>query len=305
MLKHRSPFQFAALFLAGTSLAALTACGGSAPAPATDAAAPPAATGPTEAERAAELAAREQDLATRENDLAKKELEQKEQDLARQQAELAAQQEALAKQVAAAKAAAAKSAAAKAAAAKATTTKKPSQQAAKPAPVKLLVPSGTNLTLALSSAVSTKTAKPGDTIGAIVVSDVLVGGKVAIPAGSRAWGGVTNVVSGSNKIGGVPVLGLHFDMLELPDGQQFAVNGDFQQQGRSDTGRDTAKILGGAAAGAVIGHQVDNSDKGKVIGGLIGGAAGALAAKKTGAEVELPQDATLVIATGAPIEVVR
>ncbi|MGE0581314.1 MAG: glycine zipper 2TM domain-containing protein [Steroidobacteraceae bacterium] len=286
--------------LAATSLAVLAACGGPAPAPTTDGGTPPTtATGPTEAERAAELAAREQEVAARENELAKQELEQKEQALARQQAELAAQQDALAKQ-------AAKVAAAKAAAAKpAVVARKPAEKPVRAAPVKLLVPAGTNLTIALSSAITTKTAKPGDTIGGIVVSDVLAGGKVAIPAGSRVWGGVTNVVSGSNKIGGVPVLGLHFDTLELPDGQQFAVNGAYQQQGRSDTGRDTAKILGGAAAGAVIGHQVDNSDKGKVIGGLLGGAAGAIAAKKTGAEVELPQDATLTIATGAPIEVVK
>lgn len=291
----------ATLVLAVASVMALAGCGGPTPAPATDSAAPPVAeSGPTQAERDAELAAKEQDLAARENELAKKELEQKEQELARQQADLAAQQEAVAKQSAAAKAAAAKAAsAAKKPAAKPVST----AATAKPAPVRLLVPAGTNLTMALSSGITTKTAKPGDTFGAMVVSDVMVGNRVAIPEGSRVHGSVTNVVSGSNKIGGLPTLGLRFDTLELPDGQQVALNGELVQQGRSDTGRDTAKIVGGAVAGAVIGHQVDNSDKGKVIGGLLGGAAGALAAKKTGAEVELPQDSTLTIATGAPIEV--
>ncbi|MFO1428059.1 MAG: glycine zipper 2TM domain-containing protein [Steroidobacteraceae bacterium] len=301
MSKYRHPIPASALVIAAAGLVTLAACGGPAPAPAPDAAAPPAASGPTEAERNAELAAREQELATRENELAKKELEQKEQDLARQQAELAAQQEAVAKQAAAAKAAAAKAAAAQKPAAKPAATA--AHATAKPLPTRLVVPAGTNLTMALSSGITTKTAKSGDTFGAIVVSDVMVGNKVAIPAGSHVTGRVTNVVSGSNKIGGVPTLALRFDSLELPDGQRVGLNGDLVQQGRSDTGRDTAKILGGAAAGAVIGHQVDNSDKGKVIGGLLGGAAGALAAKKTGAEVELPQDSTLTIATGAPIEV--
>jgi type IV secretory pathway VirB10-like protein len=301
MFKYRDHFPASALVVAAAGLVTLAACGGPAPAPSTDAAAPPAATGPTEAERAAELAAREQELATRENELAKKELDQKEQDLARQQAELAAQQDALAKQAAAAKAAAAKAAVAKKPAARPASGT--SQAAAKPAPVRLVVPTGTNLTLALSSGITTKTARPGDPVGAIVVSDIMVGNKVAIPAGSHVSGSVTNVVSGSNKIGGVPTLALRFESLELPDGQRVGLNGELVQQGRSDTGRDTAKILGGAAAGAVIGHQVDNSDKGKVIGGLLGGAVGAIAAKKTGAEVELPQDSTLTIATGAPIEV--
>ena len=66
-----------------------------------------------------------------------------------------------------------------------------------------------------------------------------------------------------------------------------AISGRIVQLGKSDTGRDTAKIAGGALAGAVIGHQID-SDKGKIIGGILGGAAGAVAAKKTGTEVELP-----------------
>lgn len=300
MTKYRTSFPASALALAAAGLVTLAACGGPAPTPATDAAAPPAAeSGPTEAERAAELAAKEQELAARENDLAKKELDQKEQELARQQAELTAQQEAAARQAAAAKAAAAKAASASKPASKPAST----ASTAKPAPVKLLVPAGTNLTMALASGISTKTAKPGDSFGAMVVSDVMVGNRVAIPAGSHVSGSVTSVVSGSSKIGGVPTLGLRFERLELPDGQQVALNGELVQQGKSDTGRDTAKILGGAAAGAVIGHQVDNSDKGKVIGGLLGGAAGAIAAKKTGTEVQLPQDSTLTIATGAPIEV--
>lgn len=302
MSKFPRPVSIAALTLAATGLLALAGCGGPAPAPATDATAPPAAdAGPTEAERAADLAAKERDLVARENELARKELEQKEQELARQQEALAAQQQELARKEAAAKAAAARAARA------AKPAPKPASGAstapARPVPVRLTVPAGTNLTMALSSGITTRTAQPGDRFGAMVVSDIMVGNRVAIPAGSHVSGSVTSVVSGSNRIGGIPTLGLRFETLELPDGQQVALNGELVQQGRSDTGRDTAKILGGAAAGAVIGHQVENSDKGKVIGGLLGAAAGAVAAKKTGAEVELPQDSTLTIATVAPIEV--
>lgn len=309
MTQHGSAFP-ASLVLAAAALLTLAGCGGPAPAPTTpaDSAAPAGAvaggeTTPTDDERAAALAAREQELATRENELAKKELEQREQELARQQAALAEQQAALAKEAAAAKAAAAKAASAAKPASRPDRTASTSRPAARPAPVKLVVPAGTNVTMALSAPISTKTARVGDGFGALVVSDILVGNRVAIPAGSHVSGTVTNVVSGSNKIGGLPTLGLRFDTLQLPDGQQVALNGELVEQGRSDTGADTAKILGGAAAGAVIGHQVENSDKGKVIGALLGGAAGALAAKKTGAEVQLAQDSTLTIATGAPIEV--
>ncbi|MBV6422810.1 MAG: hypothetical protein NAOJABEB_00595 [Steroidobacteraceae bacterium] len=291
-----------ALVLTAAALLTLAACGGPAPAPspAADTTAP-AETAPSEADRAAELAAKEQELAARESELAKKELEQREQDLARQQAELDKQKAAVEKQAAAAKAAAAKAASASKPASKPVSTA--STTTAKPAPVKLTVPAGTNLTMALSTPISTKTARVGDSFGALLVSDVMVGNRVAIPAGSHVEGSVTQVVSGSNKIGGVPTLGLRFDSLHLPDGQRVALNGELVEQGRSDTGADTAKILGGAVAGAVLGHQVKNNDSGKVIGGLLGGAAGALAAKKTGAEVQLAQDSTLTIQTATPIEV--
>lgn len=285
--------------IVGCTLALLVAACGS-PAPSNDATA-------LADQAAADLAGKEAALAEREAALAAKEAEQQEQEAARLAAEEAARLENEAAAAAAAAAAAKKPAPAKkpsTAAGKPSTGSSSSSSTAKPAapPPPLLVPAGTSLTVALTSAVSTRTAKVGDPIGAQVVSDVMVGNRVAIPAGSRVSGAVTNVVSGSSKIGGVPVLGLRFDTLQLIGGQSMPISGEIVQQGRSDTGMDTAKILGGAAAGAVIGHQVDD-DKGKVIGGLLGGAAGAVAAKKTGAEVQLAQDSTLAIALGAPIEV--
>ncbi len=75
------------------------------------------------------------------------------------------------------------------------------------------------------------------------------------------------------------------------------------QTGQSEKVRDTAKILGGVAAGAVLGHQVKTNNRGKVIGGLLGGAIGAVAARKTGTEVELPAGSTLTLTTGEPFTV--
>ena len=72
----------------------------------------------------------------------------------------------------------------------------------------------------------------------------------------------------------------------------MAISANFVQSGKSETGKDTAKIVGGGAAGAVIGHQIDD-DKGKVIGGIIGGVAGAIGAQKTGTEVEIPGGSVL------------
>lgn len=299
----KQPFSPALLLLAMTGALALAACGESksppepAAAPAseqvsteTPAAAAPAATDPT-----AELVAREQELAAREAELA---LKEREADLARREAELAAKQSA---PKAAAPARTASATPRPAAAAPSSTTPKTAPQ---PTPVvtPIHVPAGTALSVELTSDVNTKTAVVGNRVQGRLASDVLVDGRVAAKAGTVVLGTVTEVVSGSAKIGGTPTLALAFDTLTLPGGVNVPISGRYLQQAKSDTGKDTAKILGGTAAGAVIGHQVDD-DKGKIIGGVLGGAAGAIAAKKTGGEVSLPAGTVLSIPLDAPFEV--
>ncbi len=264
------------------ALLALTACGKPTP-PATDASptGTPAAVASTE-----DLAAREAELKKREEELANRE------------AVLAQAQGAKTPPVAVAPKPApvvSKPASAPVAARPATT----------PAPQPLVVPEGTLLSLALTEDVSTKNAKVGDTIRATVVSDVRVNGKVAIAAGTTVAGQVTDVVSGSSKIGGVPRLGMSFDRLELPGNRDVPISGVITQKGKSDATRDTVKIVGGAAAGAILGHQVKGGDKGTVIGGLLGGAIGAVAAQKTGTEVKLAAGTELEISLASSVEIPR
>lgn len=272
-----------------------------------------------DAKRDADLAAREQALAAKEADLARARQEA-ELARARQEAELArARQEAelararheteLAKQEAALAREAAAAAAAKSAQAEkapgTTVSTDPlpatvqSQPVAQPTPI--TVPAGTRLSVNLASDVTTKTAKVGDPVHARLASDVIVNGRTAVAAGTAVHGTVTQVVSGSHKIGGVPTLGLAFDSVDLGNGKSVPIAGQIVQQGKNETAKDTGKILGGAALGAIIGHQM--GDKGKVIGGVLGGAAGAAAAEKTGGEVTLAAGSVLVFATEAPFEV--
>lgn len=181
--------------------------------------------------------------------------------------------------------------------AKSATTPEPA------APKVITVPAGTQLPLALTGDLTSKTAKVGDTVRASLTSDVRVGDRVAIPAGTTVAGQITSVVSGSDKIGGVPSLGMRFDRIEMPGGKDVPINGEITQKGKSDTAGDTAKIVGGTAAGAIIGHQVKGGDKGKVIGGLIGGAIGAVAAKQTGTEARLASGSPLTISLTEAVEV--
>lgn len=257
------PAAFVALALAG--------CGGSKE-PAEQAAAPSTeeATVVDEADTVATQAAREEELARREAEMT---LKEREADLARREAELAAKQ----------KTATRTATAPAAAPAPAKTTPQPMPATART----YVVPAGTQLSVEIVSPVTTKTARVGDRIEGRLATDVIVDGKTLVLAGSPMQGTVTEVVSGSQKIGGIPTLGLTFDRITLTGADTVAISGRIVQQGKSDTARDTAKIAGGALVGAVIGHQIDD-DKGKVIGGILGGAAGAVAAKKTGTEVELP-----------------
>lgn len=264
------PAAFVALTLAG--------CGGSkepaeqAATPLTDDVTIVAAQAEADAAAAAQ-AAKEAELARLEADMTVKE---READLARREADLAAKQRA----------------AQKAAAPRPTATapvKAPAPVAKAPEAVAktYVVPAGTQMSVEIVSPITTKTARVGDRIDGRLASDVVVDGKTLVMAGAPVHGTVTEVVSGSQKIGGTPTLGLTFNQLTLTGADTVAISGRITELGKSDTGRDTAKIAGGALAGAVIGHQID-SDKGKIIGGILGGAAGALAAKKTGTEVEVP-----------------
>lgn len=288
---------------------ALSACSKQSSAP-TSAASTPQPAADTVDTSDGELKARQEELARREAAVAEKERELQ---LAQREAKVADQEQKLASEkkeaeAAAAKAAAArdatlqaraakKAAASRAAASKAAASSGPS---APPKPViqSVEVAAGTPLTVALSSDLSSKTARPGDSFEATVASNLMVNGRIVVPTGTRVTGNVTEVISGSHAIGAVPMLGLKFNQLELEDGQSIPITGELMEQGPSEKVRDTAKILGGAAAGAILGHQVKTNNSGKVIGGLLGGAVGAIAAKNSGTEVQLASGSTVTITTG-------
>lgn len=270
------------LFSIGLVALALAACG-SKQTPETAATTDPAVQEQIDAD--AEMKAKEEELARREAELA---LKEKEAELARREADLA-------KATAKPKASTPKPAATTAAAAP--------KPAAPAGPRNYTIPAGTSLSVQLPAALSTKTAKVGDRISAYLTNDLVVDGKVVAKAGAMLQGSVSQVVSGSKKIGGTPTLGLNFDNLQLADGSDAMVNGNITQAAaKSDAGKDTAKIAGGAIVGAVVGHQVDD-DKGALIGGLLGAAAGTAAAKKTGSEVELPAGTVLGFTLNSPVNV--
>jgi hypothetical protein len=263
--------------LAALSVASLAGCAKPPPeSTASEPSPPPAAdvTPATETQSQAEA-----DAAAREAELKAKELEMelRERELADREAALAATKKSSRPSAAAPRPVASTPKAAASA---------PAAAAAAPPPPPVTVPAGAQVSVRLNSDYSTKTNAVGEEVNAVLASDLVVDGRVVARAGAPISGTMTEVTSGSRKIGAVPALKIDFTRLVVADGTTLPVAIRINQKGQSEKGRDTAKIAGGTAAGAIIGHQIDD-DKGKVIGGVIGGAAGAIGAHKTGTEVEL------------------
>lgn len=175
-----------------------------------------------------------------------------------------------------------------------------------PARQSITVPAGTEIPVELVTALSTKSAKVGQAVHARVTTNVMVDGRTAIPQGLNVAGTVVEVVSGSDRIGGTPGLLLAFERIELPNGDDVPISGEFEEKGKSDNTRDAVKIVGGAAAGTLLADQVSSKrDRNRVIGGIIGAAAGAVAAKETGTEVKLDAGTTFTLILSAPVEMPR
>ncbi|HET9694707.1 MAG TPA: glycine zipper 2TM domain-containing protein, partial [Steroidobacteraceae bacterium] len=161
----------------------------------------------------------------------------------------------------------------------------------------IVVPPGTPLQVELRANVNTKVARVGDRVEGRLAEDLTVDERRAAVAGAAITGTVTELVSGSDKIGGAPTLELTFDSLQAANGATIPIVARYTQQEKTETAEDAAKVVGGAAAGAVIGHEVGEDDKGTVVGGILGAAAGAAAAQKTGGEVKLRAGTVITVPT--------
>jgi hypothetical protein len=242
-----------------------------------------------ETQEAAAIQARQEELARREAEIA---LREKEKELADREAALA-------------RASAPKPAPKQVAAAPAPAKPKPAAEKPKPVdtgPKNYVVPAGTSLSVQLPAEISTKTAKIGQRLTGNLTNDIVIDGKTVARAGTPVQGSITQVISGSKTIGGKPTLGLTFDSMTFEGGDMPIAAKITQIADKSDKAGDTAKIAGGAVAGGVIGHQLDD-DKGKVIGALIGAAAGTAAARKTGKEVVLPAGTVVGMTLESPVTV--
>jgi hypothetical protein len=173
-----------------------------------------------------------------------------------------------------------------------------------PTPPPAVLAAGTVLPVRLQESVSTKTAQPEDRVVAVLSDDVLVDGKVALPAGSEVYGSVVTAER-SGRVKGKAHLVVSFEQVRVGRRTYDAALSGFDVVAGSSAGKD-AKIAGGAAAaGAIIG-AIAGGGKGAVKGGVIGGAAGGAAVLATrGEEVTLETGTVYRLTLKKPLAIPR
>ena len=158
------------------------------------------------------------------------------------------------------------------------------------------VPEGAKISVVTDQAVSSKTAKIGQTVTGTVSQDVTSSGKVVIPKGSAVKLTVSSVQA-SGRLSTPAKLYLRLRTVTV-GGKTYTFA--TSSAGRTESGkgkRDAGFIGGGAAGGAVIG-ALAGGGKGAAIGAAAGAGAGTAGAAATGKkDIEYPAETRLPMTT--------
>jgi hypothetical protein len=151
------------------------------------------------------------------------------------------------------------------------------------------IPAGTELDVRLSTLLDSGTAQVEDRFQATTATDLVIDGRVLVPAGSIMRGVVSSVQS-AGRVSRKAEMTVTFDQLTI-NNRDYPIRGTVTQaiEGEGIKG-DLPKAGIGAGVGAIIGGILGGV-KGAAAGILIGGG-GAIVATE-GKEVELPQGTVL------------
>lgn len=174
----------------------------------------------------------------------------------------------------------------------ASTTAPAPAPAEAPKPEPIVVPAGTELTVTIDQALSSKSSQAGQTFLATVAQPVTVQGNTAIPKGSSVRGTVLTAKA-KGKIKGEGELSITLRSITI-HGQTYPLQTASLDSTVKGKGKRTAVTTGGgAAAGALIGG-IAGGGKGAGIGALVGAAGGLIGGAATGnKQIELPAETPL------------
>ena len=204
-----------------------------------------------------------------------------------------------------------------------TPTQTATPQAAPTTGPVFVVPAGTKIPLTLRSALSTRTARPGDAVYLVSSFPVVVGSRVVIPAGVFVQGYVDGLQRGG-QVKGRAQLMMHFVSMAFPNGVVIALPGAVDKVPGA-TGADVkdkeglieaqgtkaadAKTVGttaltGAGVGGLVGWSTGTPGMATGIGAGVGAAAGVIAVMmKHGQDIVFPEGTTVVMVMQRPLQV--
>jgi len=194
-------------------------------------------------------------------------------------------------------------------------TSAPRSESSSPAPVKpvaskapaptfreVTIPSGTTLSLSLTSAVASDTSKVEDAVSAELTHAVVVDGRDVLPAGSTVTGQVTSAEA-SGRVKGRAQVAFRFDTLTTGGTKYDVQTAGLSRVASATKGEDATKIGIGAGAGAVVGGLLGGKS-GAAKGAAVGGGAGTgLVLGTKGQEIRLAPGADVTTTLTAPLTV--
>jgi len=194
-------------------------------------------------------------------------------------------------------------------------TEAPPPVVPKPAPVragsgeKVIVPAGTRIGVVLQNGITTRSAKPGDSVYLQTSFPVTIGNRIVIPIGSYLRGELIEAKR-PGRVKGRGEFRMRLNTLILPTGYTVDLNAaprsadsggketmdsEGKVKGGGSKGKDAGTIAETTATGAGIGAIADGG-KGAGIGAGVGAVAGLAAVLLTrGPEAELPRGSTMDI----------
>jgi hypothetical protein len=160
----------------------------------------------------------------------------------------------------------------------------------------LVVASDSVIGLRIETSLTSENARVEDKVEAMVTRDVKVDDRIAIPAGSRMIGSVTQVERGG-KIKERARLAVRFHTLVLADGTRVPLSTDTLYRDGPPPAKESAAKIGGATVGGAI--------LGAILGGGKGAAAGAAAGAAGGTAAVMAGDRNPAVLTAGSNVTVR
>ena len=178
----------------------------------------------------------------------------------------------------------------------------PSVATLAPAPISVVIPRGTAVSIRLIDPVDTAKNKEGDTFRASLDAPIVVDGKTIVFKNADVEARLLSAKSAGHFTGSSSVV-LVLTKITVGKTEYGIKTGEFTKQGASRGKRTAIVVGGGTAAGAVIGGIVGGG-KGAAIGAAAGAAAGTGVQGMTqGQQLQLPAETLLEFQLAEPFTV--